>query len=539
MDPMQRLINMTKEAYVDPKKRAFLPRMQQQLWDMTRAQLPGTYQTNTPMSDPIISESQARMFTTARDDARFQPEPNAVQSSMERSFGERNHVHGPRPGPIAGAPIYQQPTPEPRDAPDTQLFLADVVNRQQDDVFREVAYKIIDGMGLRIGVPSDEAQLTLENPETNERVTFNGEEFIQAVSFIADGNQTTVTVINPESKTAELLHLFSRPDNRWRLHRWVSGELPADIRHRDVTSVRDKVRAWTALQDRLNWVRERIQPVTSAPPVRSWLQTLTMGMAGSDNNEVTAERLAAGVPLAQRSSVIDLLNGMRAENLISWNDTGQLIDGENDHTIINSNLYNIISNLFNPANSGVSAGHSFHYVPTGADEFVEKMMEYRRRNGQIAAEIVQAVQQQSGEGRMRWTARRLRNGTWTSLIRMWNLYRQWMPLASLGLGTLSSFIAVMQRLGQVDFEWHSWYTGIQYVTGTGNHNAVTVASESMFAPILNWLDRNLGYRLRAPLQTLIENNSQYIGGAIVATAVGTMAKIAGVIGAWALSRFMN
>jgi hypothetical protein len=148
--------------------------------------------------------------------------------------------------------------------------------------------------------------------------------------------------------------------------------------------VRDNVRAWTALQERLNWLREKIEPITSTPPVRSWLQTLTLGMAGRPNEEVTAERLAAGVPLAQRNSVIELLNGMRAERLISWNEAGQLINGENGHVIINSNLYNIISNLFNPANSQVSAGRNFHYVPTGADEFVEKMMEYRRRNGQIA-----------------------------------------------------------------------------------------------------------------------------------------------------------
>jgi hypothetical protein len=80
---------------------------------------------------------------------------------------------------------------------------------------------------------------------------------------------------------------------------------------------------------------------------------------------------------------------------------------------------------------------------------------------------------------------------------------------------------------------------MQQAAGIGNHNAVTVAAEGMLAPILNWLDRNLGYRLRAPLQTLIENNSQYIGGALVASAVGTMARIASVIGAWALSRFTN
>jgi hypothetical protein len=533
MDPMQRMIDMTKEAYVDPRKRALLPRMQQQLWDMTRAQLPGTYQSNTPMNDPVISDAQARLFSTARDDAHFRPETNN-SAVLNRMVGRRDPVHGARPGEIAGAPVYEQPAPTAHDAPDTQLFLANVINRQKDDVFREVSYKIIDGMGLKVGMPSDDMRLTLVNPKTKNSVTFDEREFIQAVAFIADRKRTMAIDINPESKTAQLLHLFSHPDTRSRLRRWFGGELPGDIPPNKFKVIIDQNKAWIALQDRLNWLRKELRVVTGAPPVRSLVNTLSLGILDKPGDGVTPERLAQVVPPAERAKLAELLSGMREKNILDWNDQAEMIDGATKHRMKGTNLYNILSNLFDPGNSTVSQGHNFTYVATGSDEFVQKLMEYRQVNGQLSAEVVAAAERASQGKAISWTTRVV-NGTAVSLVKMWRIYSTALKLAGTAAITLTAFVAAMQSMGLVDFEWHAWYSWVCLILGIGNQNAVTVYSEGMLAPILNYVDQLTGYKIRAPVQGFISSNSQLIGQGIVASFVS----MAGMIAAWAKRRVVG
>ena len=542
MDPLTQMMNMTREAYVNPRKRHLLPRMQQNLWNMTRAQLPGTYQSTTPMDAPILSAAEARQLSTARHDSRPQADGSqAAAASMARTFGERDHVLDPRPGPMPGAPVYERPQPEPRDQPETEIFLADVVNRQVDDVFREVAFRLVDTMGLEVGTPSDRYQITLVNPKTKDRVTFDDEEFREAVAFIADVESRNVTALDPESKTAQLLFLFSRPDPRTWLRRWVGGRLPDDIRHEDARTVQDNLRAWTTLQERLNWVRDEVTPVTSAPEVRSWLQTLTLGMAGRPSAAVTAERLAGAVPGPQRGEVTDLLKGMRAAGLMSWTDSAQMVDGATGETLTNTNLYNILNNMFSPQ----SRGHPTHYVPTGLDQFVEKTMELQRQRGQVSTEVVRAVEAAAAtNGQRRWTQRQDRDGTWVSLTRLWNLFRSVFPLARMGIPSVIVFIQAMQSMNLVDFSWHAWLGRMQVALGVGGQNSLAVAAETWAEPILTLMDNMTGGVMRGPVQNLITHNSQHIGttiGAAVGSTIGSaltnMCLLAGAIGAWAMRWF--
>jgi hypothetical protein len=104
VDPITQMINMTKEAYANPRKRHLLPRMQQNLWNMTRAQMPGTYQSNTPMDAPVLSTAEARQLSSARTDSRPTPTPAPA------SYIPHSDV---RPGPIPGTPIYERPPPAP------------------------------------------------------------------------------------------------------------------------------------------------------------------------------------------------------------------------------------------------------------------------------------------------------------------------------------------------------------------------------------------------------------------------------------------
>jgi hypothetical protein len=134
------MINVTKEAYANPRKRHLLQGLQKKLLDMTRAQMPGTYQSNTPMDAPILSSAEARQLASARTDSKPASNPGVAASYLP----QRDHVRDPRPGPIPGEPIYGQPTPALRDEPETAIFLHDVVDRQMDDVFHEVAAPGVD-----------------------------------------------------------------------------------------------------------------------------------------------------------------------------------------------------------------------------------------------------------------------------------------------------------------------------------------------------------------------------------------------------------
>jgi hypothetical protein len=158
-----------------------------------------------------------------------------------------------------------------------------------------------------------------------------------------------------------------------------------------------------------------------------------------------------------------MLKGMKDAELISWTDSAQMVDGATGEIVTNSNLYNILNNVFNPS----SRGHPTRYVPTGLDEFVDKMMEWQRERGIVPDEVVLAVEAVAANGQRRWTMRQDRDGTWVSLTRLWNLLRDAFPLARMGINNLSVFIQVMQTLGLVNFAWHAWLGRMQMAAGMG------------------------------------------------------------------------
>jgi hypothetical protein len=208
-----------------------------------------------------------------------------------------------------------------------------------------------------------------------------------------------------------------------------------------------------------------------------------------------------------------MLTEMNNNGLVAWTDSAQMMIG--GHTLTNTNLYNIISHYFAPE----PGDHATRYMPTGLDEFAQKVAQWESEGGRLPNDVVRAVE--SVNGRRRWTMRRDGDGNWVSLTRLWNIYRNVFPLARWGINNLGMFVKVMQVLGLVNFGWHAWFGRMEVAMGTGNKNGVTTFAETVAEPILSHFDNITGGEYRAPVQNFIDQNHQTIGTVLTTAATST------------------
>jgi hypothetical protein len=275
--------------------------------------------------------------------------------------------------------------------------------------------------------------------------------------------------------------------------------------------------------------------------VRSWLNTLSFGFLDKPEQGVTAERLAGAAPAPYKKEVAAMLTDMRDQGFISWNDSAQLIVGGN--TLINTNLYNIISNYFVP----IDGLHHARYSPTGLDEFASKVAEWQARGGRIPSAVVRAVEEVNGQ--KMWTARRDKDGKWVSLIQMWRVFRRNLPLAVWGITSLGYFLYVMQSMDLISFSWHSWFSSVQ--ASMGLKHPVTASLEKVALPVLDAFDEMTNQTYRSDIQNWFDTYDKEIGttvttfaGSAVSTigmglikgAMGVMVALATAIAGWATRR---
>jgi hypothetical protein len=255
-----------------------------------------------------------------------------------------------------------------------------------------VAFNLIDKMRLTVGSPPNRHRLKLVNPATDNYVNFSRQEFTRTAAFIANPKSPSVTVLDPESKTTQLLMLFNMQRKRNWFKRILFGPLPPDIHPLNATTMETNFRAWVGLQECLNWTREQVAPVITAPAVESWLEMLTLGLVGkpSATNPVPVERLAGAVPPSQRDNMIRLLRGLRDAGLLSWTPQAQMLNPSTGDIMTNTNLYNILNYVFR---EGKTVHHASRYMPTGADKFLRKTFDLETMKGQMDDRVLRAVEQ--------------------------------------------------------------------------------------------------------------------------------------------------
>jgi hypothetical protein len=390
-------------------------------------------------------------------------------------------------------------------------FLAATVNNRTDsDEYRQVAYKVIDGMGLRVTQPVDEDHITLENPKTKKTITFNREEFGQAIAFIIDRSADT-TGVRSDSKTAKLLMLFSRP-GKWRgWYDYTDTRLPSDVKEE---KVKGELHTKLDLQNRVNWVRTQLDVVLDAPPTRSLLNKLTMGLVGSDGTDPatgdplpqegkpTVEQVCAGIRPEDLADVMAVVRDMQEKGLIDWDENGHYIDVANNATMNGSNIFNLVSFAFNP-DQRVSDGREMGYVPTGQDVFMNQVMRYNQAMGHIPPSVIAAIKAHSRQGKLDWTRRRTKDGKTANLLSMWLRLKKLFGWAAASWRMLGFFLMAANMMGLVNFGWAYYVDRLLEALGyTKKQSDAAVAVQGPLYSFLNWLEPYMPEGFRTTTQAL-------------------------------------
>uniref|UniRef100_X2ABG6 Uncharacterized protein n=2 Tax=Capitella teleta TaxID=283909 RepID=X2ABG6_CAPTE len=156
--------------------------------------------------------------------------------------------YGPPPVPVAGEPVIVHDKPPPRDKTEFGVFLERSVQNEGNDVFREVAFRIIDDSNLQVAEPTDDGKMALHNPRTGRSVEMGVDEFKKAVVFLCDPSAPLVTTLPYDGKTVELIQLVNpRPSGKVVTYFFplpAKGEMPI----KDMGDKKKHFDALTALQ---------------------------------------------------------------------------------------------------------------------------------------------------------------------------------------------------------------------------------------------------------------------------------------------------
>lgn len=290
-DPFQQAVAAVNQARTNPKYRHLLDARQRCLNMMTSMRLPEAHQTGTPMDIPVLSLAEAyhihnRMpsaMSTRAAAQQMAPSPipasvaNAPMGGPARLNEPPDSGYGPAPRVRAGEPIVVHEKSAPRDSEEIGVFLEKAVQNEPDDVFREVAFRIIDDAELQVADPSGRDVLALHNPAKKKTVHMNVDEFKAAVAFIVDPKEPVVEDLPEKSKTIELLELMNSK-RRSRLHRYFFPTPPENtIPDSELASAEEIFQTKVALQAKVQYLREKLRPLTLVRPVTSWWQTLSLG----------------------------------------------------------------------------------------------------------------------------------------------------------------------------------------------------------------------------------------------------------------------
>lgn len=538
-DPVQEMIKKVNYIRGNHRLRHLRDPHQRRLNAMLQTQLPMEHQAGTEMSIPVLSRAEAVRLHQPREknvyeEHSFKPPPQP-SAATPNPFPVRQNKAPIIP--FAGQPLIRHDTPHPRDSSETNAFLERAVQREPNDGFREVAFRIIDSSKLVLQNPHHADSILLHNPRTNKSLRMTSDEFTQAVAFIShtDFPPPEVVDVPPNSKTIKLLELMNnKPPGFFR--RVMMRRTPDGIPLEEIDSwdFEKEYNAKVALQEKLNYLRQELKPTTSMPCVKTWLETLSLGLLNyreeRDEGGVipSIETVVSSAPVQWRKEARQMLTTLKDNNILVWDSKGRLRDPMNKTTIVNSNIYNIIKNLFDE-NSAYNQDHLSKYEPTGLIEVVNKYLSID--DGQVPDADRQQMYQNRANGR--WSMRNCNARTY-NLVTMFKTLARYLPYIIMLCGGMKGFVQLMLSCSNMTFSWFAYLYDWLTVMGVGNKE--TKAVIDLLEPVLNasrkflpesWSD-SLG---NATMQTVMENQGEIKKGVwdIARNTIGTMA---GLIATW-------
>lgn len=236
--------------------------------------------------------------------------------------------------------------------------------------------------------------------------------------------------------------------------------------------------------------------------------------------------VAQSAPKNRRQEVVELLQAMTEDGLVSWNADGALMDPLRKTTLVNTNIFNIINNLYT-LNSPATAQHISKYEPTGLT-FVEKIMEMAQQNGKIPPAVRDAIRK---AGNTRWTERKS-NGRVYNLVRMFAIFMQYLPGMYMIFGTLHTFLPIILAMKPMSWSWFAYLYDWMSVVGKGN--VITAYMVNALRPLADAISEYLP-ALAGPAQGVVVRYGESIPETIVQTGVQFAMYLATAIMAWAWS----
>ncbi|ELT89081.1 hypothetical protein CAPTEDRAFT_186256 [Capitella teleta] len=179
-----------------------------------------------------------------------------------------------------------------------------------------------------------------------------------------------------------------------------------------------------------------------------------------------------------------LLEALTDNVLVSWNEKGALVDPRNKTTLQNTNVYNIIRNLYS-INSPATAAHISRYEPTGLTFFVDRIMKLTADNGDIPKEVVDSIRNTGRIATGRWTEREC-NGRRYNLLKMFSTLTSFVPKLLAVFKSVEIFIAIMLTLGPISWSWFCY--GYDWLASIGVTNRLTAYGLNTVRPLLEKID---------------------------------------------------
>ncbi|ELU01190.1 hypothetical protein CAPTEDRAFT_189819 [Capitella teleta] len=373
--------------------------------------------------------------------------------------------------------------------------------------------------------------MALHNPRTGRSVEMGVDEFKKAVIFLCDPSAPLVTTLPYDGKTVELIQLMNpRPSGKVVNYFFpppAKGEMPI----KDMGDKKEHFNALTALQTKVNFLRESLKPLTSMPAAKNWTQTLTFGMLGNPPDSTpTALTVSKAAPPNRQVEARRLLEALTDNVLVSWNEKGALVDPRNKTTLQNTNVYNIIRNLYS-INSPATAAHISRYKPTGLTFFVDRIMKLTADNGDIPKEVVDSIRNTGRIATGRWTEREC-NGRRYNLLKMFSTLTSFVPKLLTVFKSVEIFIAIMLTLGPISWSWFCY--GYDWLASIGVTNRLTAYGLNTVRPLLEKIDGALPVEVVSAAQGAIVAYRDQIPMTVLQTVMAMTASAATAIFTWAM-----
>ncbi|ELT93215.1 hypothetical protein CAPTEDRAFT_207588 [Capitella teleta] len=373
--------------------------------------------------------------------------------------------------------------------------------------------------------------MALHNPRTGRSVEMGVDEFKKAVVFLCDPSAPLVTTLPYDGKTVELIQLMNpRPSGKVVNYFFPppdKGEMPI----KDMGDKKEHFDALTALQTKVNFLRESLKPLTSMPAAKNWTQTLTFSMLGNPPDSTpTALTVSKAAPPKRQVEARRLLEALTDNVLVSWNEKGALVDPRNKTTLQNTNVYNIIRNLYS-INSPATAAHISRYEPTGLTFFVDRIMKLTADNGDIPKEVVDSIRNTGRIATGRWTEREC-NGRRYNLLKMFSTLTSFVPKLLAVFKSVEIFIAIMLTLGPISWSWFCY--GYDWLASIGVTNRLTAYGLNTVRPLLEKIDGALPDEVVGAAQGAIVAYGDQIPMTVLQTVMAMTASAATAIFTWAI-----